>query len=48
MKNSGKNLALENLENLAPSVLPLEQESYLPYIKKVIKEILKTIDPFHF
>ena len=35
-------------ENLTRWVLPLEQESYLPYIKNVIKEILKTIDPFHF
>ena len=26
----------------------LEQESFPPYIKKVIKEILKTIDTFHF
>ena len=28
-------------ESLAPSVLILEQESYLPYIKKVIKHIAK-------
>ena len=34
-------------ESLAPWVLPLEQESYLPYIKKVQK-ILQTIDPFRF
>ena len=35
-------------ESLAPWVLPLEQESYLPYIKKVQKKILQTIDPFRF
>ena len=35
-------------ESLTPWVLPLEQESYLPYLKNVIKEILKTIHPFHF
>ena len=39
---------LDVYESLTPWVLPLEQESYLPYIKNVIKEILKTIDPFHF
>ena len=26
----------------------LEQESYLSYIKKEIKKILQTTDPFHF
>ena len=31
-----------------PWVLPLEQQSYLPYIKNAIKVILKTIDPFYF
>ena len=35
-------------ESLIPQVLLLEQESYLPYIINVIKEILKTADPFHF
>ena len=35
-------------ENLTPCVFPLEQESYPPYIKNVIKEIFKTIDPCHF
>ena len=34
-------------ESLAPLVLPLERESYLPYIKKIIKKILQIIDPFH-
>ena len=34
-------------ESLAPLVLPLERESYLPYIKKMIKKILQIIDPFH-
>ena len=35
-------------ESLGPSVLLLGRESYLPYIKMVLKEILKTIDPFDF
>ena len=35
-------------ESLTPCVFPLEQKSYPPYIKNVIKEIFKTIDPFHF
>ena len=34
-------------ETLAPWVLTLEQESYLPHIKKVIKKILQTTDPSH-
>ena len=34
-------------ETLAPWVLALEQESYLSYIKKVIKKILQTTDPSH-
>ena len=29
-------------------VLLLQQESCLPHIKKLIKEILKTVDPLHF
>ena len=37
--NSGKTLALW--------VLALEQESYLPYIKKVIKKILQITDLSH-
>ena len=39
---------LDVYESLTPWVLPPEKESYLSYIKNVIKEILKTIDPFHF
>ena len=35
-------------EGLTLWVLPPEKESYLSYIKNVIKDILKTIDPFHF
>ena len=34
-------------EGLTPWVLLIEKESYLPYIK-VDKNILQTIDPFHF
>ena len=35
-------------KTLAPSVFALEQELYLPYIKKsVIKKILQTTDPSH-
>ena len=37
----------QSWENLASQVLALEQESYLPYIKKVIKKILQTTDPSH-
>ena len=33
-------------KSLAPWVLLLEQESYLSYIKKVIKTILQTTDPY--
>ena len=33
-------------ESLASWVLLLEQELYLSYIKKVIKEILQTTDPY--
>ena len=33
-------------ESFAPWVLLLEQESYLSYIKKVIKMILHTTDPY--
>ena len=41
-------LLLDIYENLTTWVLSLEQESYVPYINKLIKEILKAIDPFHF
>ena len=34
-------------KTLAPWVLALEQESYLSYIKKVVKKILQTADPSH-
>ena len=37
----------QSWENLASQVLALEQESYLPYIKKVIKKILQTTNPSH-
>ena len=33
-------------ESLASWVLLLEQELYLSYIKKVMKEILQTTDPY--
>ena len=33
-------------ESLAPWVLLLEQESYLPYTKKLTKKILQTIEHF--
>ena len=36
----------DSRENLAQWTLLLEQESYLPYIKKVIKKILQTIDSY--
>ena len=39
---------LDVYESLTPCVFPLEQKSYPPYIKNAIKEIFKTIDPFHF
>ena len=35
-------------ESLVLWVLLLEQESYLPYIKQVIKKILQTVDSFHY
>ena len=35
-------------ESLATWVLLLEQESYVLYIKKVMKKILKSTDLFHF
>ena len=31
-------------KRLAPRVLLLKQESYLPYMKEVIKKVLQTID----
>ena len=34
-------------KTLVPWVLAVEQESYLPYIKKVIRKILQTTDPSH-
>ena len=34
-------------KTLKPWVLALEQESYLPYIKKVMKKILQSTDPSH-
>ena len=33
-------------KGLVPWVLLLEQQSYLPYIKKVIKKILQTTGPY--
>ena len=33
-------------KSLVPCMLLLEQESYLPYIKKVIKTILQTTVPY--
>ena len=34
-------------KTLAPWMLALEQESYLSYIKKAIKNILQTTEPSH-
>ena len=34
-------------KTLVAWVLVLEQEPYLPYIKKVIKKMLQTTDPSH-
>ena len=34
-------------KTLAPWVLAIEQESYLSYIRKVIKKILQIRDPSH-
>ena len=33
-------------KGLVPWVLLLEQQSYLPYIKKVVKKILQTTGPY--